>query len=144
MFLIQRTNDAKDLPLPSRQTELASGLDLYANIKENITIKNQERVLIPTGVKIALSFGYEAQVRPRSGLAVKHGVTLINGIGTVDADYRGEIHALLINLGKEDFVISRGDRIAQLVITKVAMISLSEVDQLPETTRGESGFGSTG
>jgi dUTP pyrophosphatase len=119
-------------------------MDLYANIQDEVIIKKGERVLIPTGIRIALPFGYEAQLRPRSGLALKHGITGLNAPGTIDADYRGEISALLINHGSEDFCVNRGDRIAQLVIAKAEMIEFEETDELPESDRGEAGYGSTG
>ena len=141
-FLLSRTEDAKDLPLPARQTPQSAGMDLHAKI--NVTIKKGERTLVPTGIRIALPFGYEAQVRPRSGLALKHGITMLNAPGTIDADYRGELGVLLINLGENDFNITRGDRIAQLVIAKVEMTNFEEVDKIPDTERGSGGFGSTG
>jgi len=141
-FLISKTNDATDLPTPTRQTPQSAGLDLHAKI--SITIKKGERALVPTGIRLALPFGYEAQVRPRSGLALKHGVTVLNAPGTVDADYRGEIGVILINLGEDDFPIQRGDRIAQMVIAKVEMCDFTEVDVLPDTDRGQGGYGSTG
>jgi len=141
-FCVKRTEDALDLPLPTRGTPLSAGLDLHAKI--NITIKKGERALVPTGIRVALPFGYEAQVRPRSGLALKHGVTVLNSPGTIDADYRGEVAALLINHGEKDFDIARGDRIAQMVIAKVEMVEFDEVDELPESVRGDGGWGSTG
>jgi len=143
-FLIVRTDDAGDIPLPTRQTPGSAGLDLHTKI--SVTIKKGERALVPTGIKVALPFGFEAQVRPRSGLALKHGVTVLNTPGTVDADYRGEICVLLINLGAEDFDIVRGDRIAQMVIAKVEMIEFEEVEQvqMPDSLRGTGGYGSTG
>jgi len=141
-FFVKKTEDALDLPLPARGTLQSAGLDLYAKI--NITIKKGERTLVPCGIKVSLPFGYEAQVRPRSGLALKHGVTVLNSPGTIDADYRGEVGVILINHGSEDFVINRGDRIAQMVIAKVEMMEPVEVDELPETERGNGGFGSTG
>jgi dUTP pyrophosphatase len=140
--LLERT--AKDLPLPARQSLQAAGFDLHANITEQVIIKKGEYVLIPAGIKIALPFGYEAQLRSRSGLALKHGVAVLNSPGTVDADYRGEIKVLLINHGAEDFTISRGDRIAQMIIAKVEMVDFIETDDLPESCRGEDGYGSTG
>ena len=143
-FLAKRTQDAQDLPMPSRMSRAAAGMDLHANVKESITIKKGERALLPTGICIALPHGYEAQIRPRSGLALKHGVTVLNAPGTVDADYRGEICALLVNLGEADYVISRGDRIAQLVIAKVEMAEFEVVDELPESARGSGGYGSSG
>jgi len=141
-FLLNRTEDAKDLPLPVRQTPQSAGLDLHAKI--DTVIKKGERVLIPTGIRIALPFGYEAQVRPRSGLALKHGVTVFNTPGTIDADYRGELCVLLVNWGEEDFTVVRGDRIAQMVINKVEMVEFEEVSELPDTQRGDGGYGSTG
>ncbi|MCL2406101.1 MAG: dUTP diphosphatase [Defluviitaleaceae bacterium] len=143
-FLISRTDDSSDLPLPKRQSTDAAGMDLHANVHEPVVIKKGTRALIPTGVKVALPMGYEAQVRPRSGLAFKFGITVLNTPGTVDADYRGELCVLLINLGEEDYTVHRGDRIAQLVIAKVQMAEFFEADVLPETLRGEGGYGSTG
>lgn len=141
-FCITKTDNAQDLPLPARQTAASAGLDLHSNI--NATIKKGERILVPTGIRISLPFGYEAQVRPRSGLALKFGITMLNAPGTIDADYRGEVHVLLINLGDEDFQVQRGDRIAQMVIAKVEMIDFTEVAELPCSERGDGGFGSTG
>ena len=143
-FLIKRLPNATDLPLPKRMSEAAAGFDLYANIKYNVILKKGEPQLVPTGISIALPFGYEAQVRPRSGLALKHGVTVLNSPGTVDADYRGEIGAVLINHSDYDYVVKRGDRIAQLVIAKVEMAEFEEVNELPESERGTGGYGSTG
>jgi len=117
-------------------------MDLYSNI--SALIKKGERILIPTGIKVALPFGFEAQIRPRSGLALKHGITVLNSPGTVDADYRGEVGALLINHGQEDFQINRGDRIAQMVIMKVDAPEFTHVSELPTSERGEGGYGSTG
>ena len=119
-------------------------MDLYANIDKPITIKPMERVLIPTGLYISIPVGYEAQVRARSGLAIKHGITLANGIGTIDSDYRGEIGVILINLGQEAYTINRGDRIAQLVIVKYERVEFELVSDLDSTERGEGGFGHTG
>jgi len=141
-FQITRTPDATDLPLPSRQTPQSAGLDLHAKI--DATIKKGERVLVPTGIRIALPFGYEAQIRPRSGLALKHGISMVNAPGTIDADYRGEVGVILINFGNEDFHINCGDRIAQMIIAKVEMIEFEEVTDLPDTIRGAGGYGSTG
>jgi len=143
-FLIKQVDHALDLPLPARATKDAAGLDLHANIIEPITVHVGERVLIPTGVKIALPFGYEAQLRPRSGLALKYGITVLNTPGTIDADYRGELCALLINHGQEPWVIHRGDRIAQMVINKVEMCAFTPVDALPSSVRNEDGYGSSG
>ena len=139
---ILRMPHALDLPLPAYATAGSAGLDLRA--AETLTLKPGMRALVPTGVAIALPNGFEAQVRPRSGLAVKHGVTVLNAPGTIDADYRGEIKVPLINHGQEDFVIARGDRIAQMVITPVTTAELVEVASLDETARGAGGFGSSG
>jgi dUTP pyrophosphatase len=130
--------------LPRYMTPHSAGMDLFASLEEEVTLSPGERRLIPTGVAIALPEGYEAQVRPRSGLALKQGVTLLNTPGTVDADYRGEIGAVMINLGDEPFVIRDGDRIAQLVVHQVCRAELQEVDELPESSRGTGGFGHTG
>jgi len=143
-FLIKRTDDAKDLPLPSRATPMSAGMDLRANIQDEIIIEPGGRALVPTGIKIALPFGYEAQVRPRSGNALKFGIGMPNSPATVDADYRGELKVPLINWGSEPFKIQRGDRIAQMVICQVAMIEFTEAESLPESIRGEDGFGSSG
>jgi len=143
-FLIQKTEDAQDLPLPARMSEYASGLDLYANVLHSVYIEPKERLLVSAGIKIALPPGYEAQVRPRSGLALKHGITMVNGPGTIDADYRGEIHVLLINHGNEKFLLNRGDRIAQMVVCKVEIINFVESNDLPASIRGEGGFGHSG
>ena len=136
----------RGLPLPAAQTSGAAGLDLQAAIgaDEQITLKNCERLLVPTGIALQLPEGYEAQVRPRSGLAVKHGITVLNAPGTIDADYRGEIMVLLVNHGSEPFVITRGMRIAQLVVAPVTRVELASVDSLSATGRGADGFGSTG
>ena len=131
-------------PLPSYATPQRAGLDVSANLTEPIELKSLERKLIPTGLHIALPAGYEAQVRPRSGLALKHGVTVLNSPGTVDADYRGEIGIVLVNLSSETFVINDGERIAQLVIARHEQAEFVEVDVLDETERGEGGYGHTG
>lgn len=131
-------------PLPEYATTGSSGMDLRANLQEPVSFKPLERLLIPTGLFIELPAGYEAQVRPRSGLAIKQGITCLNTPGTIDADYRGEIKIILINLSGEDQVISHGDRIAQLVIQKVEKASWIETDQLAITARNEGGFGHTG
>jgi dUTP pyrophosphatase len=144
MFLCKRVDTAHDLPLPTRQTPQAAGLDLYANVQESVCLKKGERRLIPTGICIALPVGYEAQVRPRSGLALRYGVTVLNAPGTVDADYRGELCVLLINLGADDYTVRRGDRIAQLVIARVETGAFVETDELPQSLRGDGGYGSTG
>ncbi len=131
-------------PLPKYETEASAGMDLRANLTEPITLKPLERVLVKTGLFMELPIGYEAQVRPRSGLALKKGITVLNSPGTIDADYRGEIGVILINLSAEDFVIENGERIAQLVIAKYEQAEFIEVNQLSETARGAGGFGSTG
>lgn len=142
--MIQRLPHAKDLPLPAYQTPHSAGMDLCAAVTEAVTLAPGERALVPTGYCIALEAGFEAQVRPRSGLALKHGITVLNAPGTVDADYRGEIGVLLINHGREAFTISRGDRIAQLVVARVADVAWHEESELPGSVRGQGGFGSTG
>ena len=129
--------------LPKYQTELSAGMDLYANIDETITLKPLERTLVKTGLFISLPKGYEAQIRPRSGLAFKNGITVLNSPGTIDADYRGEIGVILVNLSSQDFSINDGDRIAQMVIAKYETATWEEVENLDETNRGEGGFGST-
>jgi len=139
---IKRLPNNDDLPLPGYETAGAAGMDLRA--AESLTLKPGARHLVPTGLSIALPQGFEAQVRPRSGLAVKHGITVLNSPGTIDCDYRGEVKVPLINHGQDDFVIARGDRIAQMVIAPVTRISWSEVDKLDDTTRGSGGFGSSG
>lgn len=133
-----------DLPLPSYQTPHAAGLDLLADVADAITLEPMDRRLVPTGLAIELPEGFEAQVRPRSGLALKQGVTCLNTPGTIDADYRGEVQVLLVNLSKEPTVIRRGDRVAQLVVAPVSHATLVEVDALTDTSRGAGGFGSTG
>jgi len=131
-------------PLPHYETEASAGMDLRANIPESIALKPLERTIVKTGLFIALPVGYEAQVRPRSGLAAKKGITVLNAPGTVDADYRGEIGVILVNLSNETFVIEDGERIAQLVIAKHERAQWEEVSELSETSRGAGGFGSTG
>ena len=133
-----------DLPLPAYATSHSAGMDLMAAISADITLKPMQRELIPTGLAIALPDGYEAQIRPRSGLAFKNGITVANAPGTIDADYRGEIKALLINLGAENFTITRGMRIAQMIIAPVSQVSWNPVETLDETARAGGGFGSTG
>jgi len=130
-------------PLPKYQTALSAGMDLYANIEESIVLKSLERKLIPTGLFLELPEGFEAQVRPRSGLAIKNGITVLNSPGTIDADYRGEIGVILVNLSTDEFVINDGDRIAQMVIAKHETAIWDEAQQLTETDRGAGGFGST-
>ncbi len=130
--------------LPEYATGQSAGMDLRANIDTPITLKPLQRCLVPTGLYIALPDGYEAQVRPRSGLALKFGVTVLNSPGTIDADYRGEIRVIMINLSSEDFVVNDGDRIAQMVVARYEQIEWSDVDVLDETERGDGGFGHSG
>lgn len=131
-------------PLPAYETIASAGMDLRANLSKGLLLKSGERLLVPTGLFIALPEGYEAQIRPRSGLAFKHGITVLNSPGTIDADYRGEVKVLLINHGAEDFEIKDGERIAQMVIAAHARIEWNSVNELEETERGAGGFGSTG
>lgn len=135
---------AQDLPLPYYATHQSAGCDLLAAIQQDIVLKPFQRALVATGLKMMLPEGFEAQVRPRSGLALKNGVTVLNTPGTIDADYRGEVSVLLINFGQEDFVITRGMRIAQMIIAPVTQTTWHKATELNETTRGEGGFGSTG
>lgn len=130
--------------LPSYATELSAGMDLRANLDQPIELQPLQRALVPTGLFMALPEGYEAQVRPRSGLALKHGVTVLNTPGTIDADYRGEVGVILINLGQEDFTVNDGERIAQMIVAKYEQAELVPVDVLDETERGEGGFGHSG
>jgi len=132
------------LALPQYETAHAAGMDMRAFTAEEIVIKPMQRVLVPTGLHIELPIGYEAQIRPRSGLAYKHGISIVNSPGTIDADYRGEIKVLLINLSDTDFVVNNGDRIAQMVIAKHETISWESVEELSDTARGEGGYGHTG
>jgi dUTP pyrophosphatase len=134
----------EDLPLPTYGTPLSSGLDLLAAVDDQVVLKPYERTLIPTGIAIALPKGFEAQIRPRSGLALKNGITVLNTPGTIDADYRGEIKVIIINHGQENFVITRGMKIAQMVIHAYETIQWNLVESLDDTTRGAGGFGSTG
>ena len=131
-------------PLPAYATSQSAGMDLRANIDKSITIHPMERILIPTGLFMALPPGFEAQIRPRSGLALKRGITVLNSPGTIDADYRGEIMVLLINLSVDDFIINDGERIAQMIIAKHETIEFAVVDKLDETERGSGGYGHTG
>tara|TARA_B100001758_G_C18276558_1_gene539281 strand:- start:54 stop:491 length:438 start_codon:yes stop_codon:yes gene_type:complete len=138
--IINKSNN----PLPKHQTEGASAVDLFAYLNESIILKSKERKLIRTGIYISIPDGYEAQVRPRSGLAIKHGITVLNSPGTIDSDYRGEIGVILINHSDVDFKISNGDRIAQLVLSSYEKIKWTEIESLDDTQRGKGGFGSTG
>ena len=140
---VSRTAGAEDLPLPSYATAGAAGLDLRAAVPSRLVVAPGERALVPTGLRIAVTAGYEGQVRPRSGLALRHGIVLPNSPGTIDSDYRGEVQVILWNTGAEPFAIARGDRIAQLVVAPVARVELEEA-ALDETSRGAGGFGSTG
>ena len=139
---IKIINKSKN-PLPKYQTKLSAGMDISANLTEGITLRPLERKLIPTGLFLELPEGFEAQVRPRSGLALKHGITVLNSPGTIDADYRGEVGVILVNLSAEDFTINSGDRIAQMVIAKYETAEWQNADALNETARGAGGFGST-
>ncbi|MFK7968386.1 MAG: dUTP diphosphatase [Rickettsiaceae bacterium] len=141
---ITKLEHAKDIDLPQYATAQSAGMDLYAAVSALVTIKSNEIAIIPTGISIALSGGFEAQIRPRSGLAAKFGITVLNAPGTIDADYRGEIKVILINHGVNDFVVERGMRIAQMIITKYEHVTLEEVQSLDKTVRGDKGFGSTG
>lgn len=141
---ISKLEHAIELPLPYYATEHSSGMDLYAANSVTVVIKSGEFKVIPTGISIALPPGFEAQIRPRSGLAAKNGITVLNSPGTIDADYRGEIKAILINHGANDFAIERGMRIAQMVIASYSRVSLEQVNQHDQTSRGTAGFGSTG
>lgn len=140
---IRRLPGNDDLPLPRYMTGQAAGMDLVAAIASEASLPPGERMLIPTGIALALPEGYEAQIRPRSGLALKHGVTLVNTPGTIDADYRGEIGVLLINHGRETFVVRRGDRIAQMVVQRICRVAWLLTETLTETVRGDGGFGHT-
>lgn len=142
--LFQKMSHARDLPLPSYESPHAAGMDLRAALDAPLTLSPGERELVPTGLRMALPEGYEAQIRPRSGLAWRNGITMLNTPGTIDADYRGEVKVLAVNLGDEDFTIRHGDRIAQMIIAPVQQVFVEESDELPESVRGEGGFGSTG
>lgn len=141
---IERMPHSNGIPLPNYMTSGASGVDLYAANEEPIIIDTGTLALIPTGLKIAVPEGYEAQVRPRSGLALKHGITVLNTPGTIDADYRGEVKVIVINLGTDEYIVDRGERIAQMVFCPIVQVEFAEVDSLDETTRGDGGFGHTG
>ncbi|WP_201000451.1 dUTP diphosphatase [Paenibacillus glycanilyticus] len=143
-ILFKRLPGNEDIALPSKMSEWAAGFDLQAAVTEPVVLAPGERKLVPTGLAMAMPPQVEAQVRPRSGLAFKHGITCLNSPGTIDADYRGEVKVLLINLGQEPFTINRGERIAQMVIQQLPEIAISEADELPDTVRGTGGFGHTG
>lgn len=142
--LIQRVSGAEDLALPDYTTPGSAGIDLRAAVDADTVVQPGERKLIPTGIRLAIPEGYEGQVRPRSGLALRNGISIVNSPGTVDSDYRGIVQVILINQGEEPFTVRRGDRIAQLVIAPVVRAALVESDSLPETGRNEGGFGHTG
>jgi dUTP pyrophosphatase len=141
---IQQLAEARDLPPPAYMSEMAAGMDLRAAVNSNLTLAPGEFALVPTGIRIAVPQGYEGQVRPRSGLAAEHGISVVNAPGTIDADYRGEVCVVLINHGREAFVVRRGDRIAQLVVCPVARVQIELTDALDDTERGAGGFGHTG
>lgn len=142
--VFKKLDHAKELPLPSYESEFAAGMDIRAAVAEPFVLEPGKRALIPTGLQMALPRGYEAQIRPRSGLAFRQGITMLNTPGTIDADYRGEVKVLAINHGTDPFTINHGDRIAQMVIAPVEQAQVVQAEELPETRRGEGGFGSTG
>ena len=142
-MLVNIINQSKH-PLPSYQTGLSAGMDMRANLEAAVTLKPLQRALIPTGIFIELPAGYEAQIRPRSGLAYKHGISIVNSPGTIDADYRGEIKVLLVNLSVQDFIIRDGERIAQMVVARHETVQWQEAAELSDTERGAGGYGSTG
>lgn len=143
-IFVKRLRKNHPVPMPQYMTEGASGMDLFASLEKEMILEPGERKLIPTGIAVAIPMGFEGQVRPRSGLAIQKGIGMVNGPGTIDSDYRGEIGILLINFGKESFTIRNGERIAQLVISRVYRTTLEEVDDLPATQRQGGGFGHTG
>jgi dUTP pyrophosphatase len=143
-LLIKRKAGTEDVPLPKYMSEHAAGMDLCATVDEPVVINPGERAIVPTGLSIALPPGYEAQIRPRSGLAIKKGITVANAPGTIDADYRGEVGVILINLGTEPFEVTRGMRVAQMVVAPVTRALIKVTDELPDSVRGAGGFGSTG
>ena len=143
-IFVKRLRKDHSVPIPRYMTEGASGMDLFASLEKEVTLEPGERKLIPTGMAIAIPEGFEGQVRPRSGLAIQKGIGIVNGPGTIDSDYRGEIGVLLINFGNESFTIRNGERIAQMVISQVFRTTLEEVDDLPATQRQGGGFGHTG
>ncbi|MFH1395429.1 MAG: dUTP diphosphatase [Candidatus Omnitrophota bacterium] len=141
---IKRKLNSKDLPIPAYATSGSSGVDLYADVDTDVIISPGEIKLISCGIYIELPEGYEAQIRPRSGLALKHGITLVNTPGTIDSDYRGLINLIVINLGKDDFKVERGHRLAQMVIREITRVNFEEIEELGETERAHGGFGHTG
>lgn len=138
------SESTKDIPLPHYATDGSSGMDIHATVENDVIIPSMETILIPSGFAIEVPIGYEAQIRPRSGLAIKNNIGIMNAPGTIDSDYRGEVKIILSNFGKNPFVVKRGDRIAQMVIAEYTRIEWEEVDQLSDTVRGEGGFGHTG
>ncbi|KQO04371.1 dUTP diphosphatase [Paenibacillus sp. Leaf72] len=142
--LFKRVEGNEDIKLPCKMSEWAAGFDLQAAVSEPVELAPGERKLIPTGFAMAMPAELEAQIRPRSGLAYKHGITCLNSPGTIDADYRGEVKVLLVNLGQEPFTIARGERIAQMVFQQVPVVTIEETSELPDTVRGSGGFGHTG
>ena len=134
----------KDIPLPAYATRGSSGMDIYASVEDDLHLQPGETTLVPTGIRIAVPEGFEAQVRPRSGLAIKHEIGILNSPGTIDSDYRGEVKIVITNFGKKEFIVRRGDRVAQLVISPVVRAIWEEVNSIDETERGEGGFGHTG
>ncbi len=143
-IVFKKLPHAEDLALPSYESDYAAGMDIRAALREPVTLEPGTRQLIPTGLQMAIPKGYEAQIRPRSGLAYRNGITMLNTPGTIDADYRGEVKVLAVNLGEEAFVIEHGDRIAQMVIAPVTQATIEEAESLAATERGAGGFGSTG
>ena len=141
---IKRLRESRSIPIPQYMTHGSSGMDLFAFLEKEVILAPGERKLIPTGISVAIPEGFEGQIRPRSGLAIQHGIGVVNGPGTIDADYRGEICVLLINFDKSPFTVRHGDRIAQMVISRVFRAIFEEVDELPPTERQEGGFGHTG
>ena len=143
-ILFKKLPHAKDLPLPEYESKSAAGMDIRAALEAPVTLKPGERTLIPTGLQMSIPNGFEAQIRPRSGLAIRNGITMLNSPGTIDADYRGEVKVIAINHSNEAFTVEHGDRIAQMVIAPVTQFPVKEVNDLSSTDRGEGGFGSTG
>jgi len=141
---IKKLPGYEDLPVPQKMSQYASGFDIYAGVEAALTVKPGERVLIPAGFAIEMMPGVEAQIRPRSGLALKHGITMLNTPGTIDSDYRGHVQIILVNLGNEDFIINRGDRIAQMVFMEIPQVVLKESEELNQTLRSSGGFGHSG
>jgi dUTP diphosphatase len=141
---IKKFAGTEDLPLPKYMSEHAAGMDVYAAVKEDVVLGSGETKLIPTGMSMEVPNGYEVQVRPRSGLALKHSISLMNSPGTIDADYRGELGIILSNFGKEDFIVKRGERVAQIIVAPVVQVKVVQVEEVSETERGAGGFGSTG